>query len=84
MHGPINIKKKSPYLVAKMYCHATCSMFCGFFRISPYLIGNTANSHQYLQFHRFPHKERDSLLSTAAEVVGRCHRGVTDNVSVNI
>jgi len=77
-------KKKPPYLVAKMCCHATCLMLCGFFRISSYLIGNTADSDLYLQCHRLPHKEHNNLLSTAAEVFGRSHRGVTDNVSVNI
>jgi len=49
-------KNKPLYLVAKMCCHATCSMLCGFFRISSYLVWNTADSHQYLQFHRLLHK----------------------------
>jgi hypothetical protein len=43
-------KNKTPYLVAKMWCHATCSVLCGFFRISSYLIVSTYDSHLYLNF----------------------------------
>lgn len=71
-------KNKPPYFVAKMYCHATCSILCGFFRISSYLIGNISDADLYLQFNRLPHKEHNNLLSTAAGVVGPSHRGMTD------
>jgi len=59
--------------------HTRC--FVVSLRISSYY---TADSRLYLQFHRLLHKEHNNLLSTAAGVVGRSHRGRTDNVSVNI